>query len=169
MNFVPTEKVILTINAYDVDEERGERDIIYLHDMTSGSARQPIYCPGSSTLYYLRGVNQTWSTSSFEIDPSKFVMGHLYWIELRDSVSGWYVWIRQLTMEVQQQSIQFNSMNASIDASGNVNVQSSISASKTLASSLIMSTWRIAEATLTAPRASRSATPAPSQLTIHSS
>ena len=63
-------------------------------------------------------------------------MGHSYRIELRDSVSGWYVWIRQVTMEVQQQSIQFNSMNASIDASGNVNVQSSISASKTLASSL---------------------------------
>jgi len=71
MNFVPTEKAILAINAYDVDEERGVRDIIYLHDMTSGSERQPIYRPGSSTLYYLSGANQTWSTSSFEIDPSK--------------------------------------------------------------------------------------------------
>jgi|GEM_PF-1602425 len=84
-----TEKVELSIRAYDTDEESGERDGIYLYDVTTGS---------ETRITHLSGWNETWNTTTIEIDPSLFSVGHTYYFKLKQEVSGWVVWVRNVTM-----------------------------------------------------------------------
>ncbi|MBQ7380871.1 MAG: hypothetical protein IJW69_02175, partial [Clostridia bacterium] len=71
LNYDLTEKATLTIRSYDVDEyysySSPERDLVYLVDETAGTRKQ---LPG-----YLKGMNEQWNTTVFEIDPSWFVKG----------------------------------------------------------------------------------------------
>ena len=49
-----TERATITINAYDVDEGSGERDVIYLVDENTGA---------KTRIDYLRGMDSQWNTS----------------------------------------------------------------------------------------------------------
>lgn len=85
----------LTVYAYDVDEEDGERDIIYLVDETDKSRTE---------VGTLSGRNNQWNTTTLEIDPSNFEVGHTYHFEnmITSARSGpqWYVYIRRLSIEL---------------------------------------------------------------------
>ena len=57
---IPVQSATLTLRAYDVDEEQGEQDEVYLNGVLLSSANNP--------LGQLNGANNTWSTSVFDID-----------------------------------------------------------------------------------------------------
>ena len=121
-----TERATLTINAFDVDESSGERDLVYLYDETTGSQVQITEGHG-----YLSGMNQQWNTTTFYINPSLFTKGHTYHIELYDSVTGWVVWIRNVSLNLTTSGVQKpidpsmptvtqSDFSASIDTSRNI-------------------------------------------------
>ena len=75
---VPTQSAYLAVKAYDVDEDFGETDYVYLND--------DIYLPmdqvndygkkyNDQTIGYLAGTNDTWNTSVFEIPLDKLKKG----------------------------------------------------------------------------------------------
>lgn len=126
-----TERATLTINAFDVDEVSSwyggpERDLVYLVDETSGNKVQITEGHG-----YLSGMNQQWNTTTFYINPSLFTKGHTYHIELYDSVDGWVVWVRNVSLilttsgvqkpiDPSMPTIKESDFSASIDTSRNI-------------------------------------------------
>ena len=86
------ENAILTILAYDVDEERTERDVIFLRDDTDGTLF-------GLTNQYLHGSNNSWSTSTLTIDGSLLTPGHTYTVVNVETVNGWEVWIREVSIQ----------------------------------------------------------------------
>ena len=118
-----TEKATLTVYAYDVDEEDGEYDIVYLVDETTGSKVQV----GSLT-----GMNDKWSTTTIDIDPSLFEVGHTYHFEneISSKRSGpvWWVYLRTVAIELTlgggvvepplEPTVTDYSFSASISATG---------------------------------------------------
>ena len=75
---LPTQSAYLAIKAYDVDEDYGETDYVYLND--------DIYLPmdltnnygktyNKETIGYLAGTNNTWNTTVFEIPLDKLKKG----------------------------------------------------------------------------------------------
>ena len=69
-----TERAALTVYAYDVDEDSGERDYIYLVDETTGTK--------TKLGGYLSGMDSQWNTTTLYIDPSYFEVDHTYHFEL---------------------------------------------------------------------------------------
>ena len=114
INYDVTEKATLTVYAYDVDEP-SEIDHIYLVDQTTGTQKQ---------LGYLHGMDSQWNTTKFEIDPSYFTTGHTYYIKLDVSVSGWVVYIRTVSLQINGKQldnvITESDFSASISSSGYV-------------------------------------------------
>ncbi len=111
-----SERATLTIYAYDVDEESGERDYIYLVDDTTGTR---------TVLGYLSGMNNQWNTTTLYIDPSNFTVGHTYHFENVISVSGWCVYVRTVSLEMttlnnpsENPVISEHAFDASIDKNG---------------------------------------------------
>lgn len=103
------EKVELSIRAFDTDEESGERDGIYLYDVTTGTEKR---------ITHLSGWNQTWNTTTIEIEPSLFEVGHTYYFKLKQEVSGWVVWVRNVTMIINDwETIDPEKLEADIEAS----------------------------------------------------
>ena len=92
-----TEKAQVTIYAYDVDEESGERDCIRLVDETTGTKTVLTNTSGKD---YLSGQDSTWSTTTFEIPASLLVEGHRYHFENEETVSGWVVYIRTVDLQI---------------------------------------------------------------------
>ena len=103
MGFAP-ENAVLTIYSYDVDEQSGERDVIRLKDVTDGTAVD-------FQQQYLHGSDGEWSTSTVAIDGQYLKKGHTYYVYNYETVSGWIIWIRNV-------SIQFSgdSYNLELDA-----------------------------------------------------
>ena len=75
---LPTQSAYLAVKAYDVDEDYGETDYVYLND--------DIYLPmdqtnkfnknyNNETLGYLSGTNNTWNTTVLEIPLEKLKRG----------------------------------------------------------------------------------------------
>ncbi len=90
-----SERVNVSVNAYDVDESDGEVDYIYLIDETDGS---------SYTVGTLSGMGEQWNNTSFTIAPEQFETGHTYHyqVEVTSSRTGpsWWVYIRTVAMTV---------------------------------------------------------------------
>jgi hypothetical protein len=57
---LPTSSAVLTMYAYDVDEEQGEQDDVYVNGHYVGK---------------LTGANEVWSSTSFTVDPAWLVQG----------------------------------------------------------------------------------------------
>lgn len=88
------DSAFLTVLAYDVDEgpsEDREHDYVYLVDETTGKETQ---------VGMLSGMTDEWNTTSMQIDTKLLVKGHTYHFELVDSVWGWHVWVRTVTLVV---------------------------------------------------------------------
>lgn len=110
-----TQNAILTILSHDVDENSGERDIIYLVDETDGTE---VKLNG-----YLHGMNCQWNSTTIEIPASYFTAGHTYHFKLDESVKDWHIWVRNVTLQltdVAPKDILEAKLDASIDAYGKV-------------------------------------------------
>ncbi len=106
-----TQRAVLTIYAYDIDEERDQIDDVYLVDETSGGTR--------TRVGYLNGRNETWATTTIYIDPSNFVVGHTYHIEVDVCKNGWWTWIRTVSIQLYQEDIILeSSFSGSISNTG---------------------------------------------------
>ena len=75
---LPTQSAYLAVKAYDVDEEFGEHDYVYLNgdiyksmDLKDSSGK----AYNSETVGYLSGTNATWNTTVLEIPLKKLVKG----------------------------------------------------------------------------------------------
>src|SRR5262245_23559091 len=84
---LPTTTANLTIRAFDVDEEQGEIDDVYINGHYLG---------------HLTGANQTWSVTAFDVNPAWLVVGDNL-VEVQVDTSGdataWVVnvdWAQQL-------------------------------------------------------------------------
>ncbi len=111
-----TELCELSISAFDVDESGGERDRIYLVDETAGT---------SKAIGLLSGMDWSWNNTTFRIDPTDLVEGHTYHFELTHEVSGWVVWVRNVSLVVngiEDSDIESTSITASIDRYDNITV-----------------------------------------------
>ena len=116
-----TERATITINAYDVDEGSGERDVIFLVDENTGARTR---------LDYLRGMDEQWNTTTLFVDASKFIEGHTYHLELTGEVYGWVVYVRTVSILLTTSGtpstnptgtyITDHSFKATIDSSGTV-------------------------------------------------
>ena len=126
LEFAITEAVVevanVTIYAYDVDEEDGEIDGIYLVNKTKNT---------SVRLGALHGMNEGWNTTTFRVDPSKFEVGCTYYLKIKGENSSWCVYVRTCSIQLTTSStgetpepvgpkIEEHSFTASIDANGYV-------------------------------------------------
>ena len=75
---LPTQSAYLAIKAYDVDEDYGETDYVYLND----DIFLPVDCTNqwnkpynAETIGYLSGTNNTWNTTILEIPLQKLKKG----------------------------------------------------------------------------------------------
>lgn len=103
--------VYVTIHAFDVDEESGERDIIYLVDEATGEKVE---------LGYLSGMNEEWNTTSLIVPVEALEVGHTYHFHLYESVWGWIVWVRTVNLIVGGVADLDADFDADITASGEV-------------------------------------------------
>ncbi len=111
-----TEQAILTVYAYDIDEERNQIDDVYLVNAQTGVRTK---------VGTLSGLNQTWSTTTITIDPSYFEVGQTYYFEDDVCYNGWYTWIRTVSLQMTcgeyvPTTILDHSFTASIDNNGYV-------------------------------------------------
>lgn len=75
---LPTQSAYLAIKAYDVDEDLGETDYVYLNDdiylpMDQENSHKKKY--NNETIGYLAGTNNTWNTTVLEIPLDKLKKG----------------------------------------------------------------------------------------------
>ena len=127
-----TERAALTVYAYDVDEDDGERDYIYLVDETTGAK--------TKLGGYLSGMDSQWNTTTLYIDPSYFEVDHTYHFELNEAVSGWVVYIRTVAIRLVTEGtpivdpdapvITDHAFSATIDSSRRVNTNLHLKASE---------------------------------------
>ena len=106
-----TDRAVLTVLAFDVDEGPSadyEHDYVYLVDETDNTQVR---------VGMLSGMNEEWNTTSMEIDKSYFKAGHNYHFYLVDSVSGWVVWVRTVTLVIGNAFDIKASLKSSIDNS----------------------------------------------------
>ncbi len=137
VNASVTERATLSIYAYDVDESSGERDVIYLVDETTGTETQ--------LSGYLSGMDSQWNTTSFYLNPSMFTKGHTYHFKLAETVSGWVVYVRNVSLQLTTEgenapvvgpTITNHSFSASINNSGYVSTTLNLTTSQTVTYSL---------------------------------
>ena len=75
---LPTQSAYLAVKAYDVDEDYGETDYVYLNDdiyLPMNQANQFNKNYNNETLGYLSGTNNTWNTTVLEIPLEKLKKG----------------------------------------------------------------------------------------------
>lgn len=134
-----SEPAVLTVLAYDIDEEQGERDYIYLVDETLGTETK---LDG-----YLGGMNEEWNTTVMYVDQSYFTEGHTYHLKLENAVRGWVSYVRTVSLALSVAGepeasepvgpiITDHSFSASISASGEVSTSLYLSASEDVTYSL---------------------------------
>ncbi len=66
---LPVESASIAIKAYDVDEESGEMDYVFINDSPAGPGQ------AGSSIGYLSGNNGIWNTTVLEIPLSKLQLG----------------------------------------------------------------------------------------------
>ena len=81
---LPTQSAYLAIKAYDVDEDLGETDYVYLNDdiylpMDQENSHKKKY--NNETIGYLAGTNNTWNTTVLEIPLDKLKKGKNWTVE----------------------------------------------------------------------------------------
>ncbi len=91
LGFEP-ENAVVTVYAYDVDEESGERNVIHLEDLTDGTETE-------FPAQYIHGSDSTWSTSTVTIDGRYLNSGHRYALYNYEMVDWWVVWIRDVAIQ----------------------------------------------------------------------
>ena len=95
INETVTEWAKLTVYAYDVDEESGETDTVYLVNETTNNR---------ISVGTLSGRDGQWNTTTLEIDPDHFDVGCSYHFETKISdkrnQSTWWVYIRRVSIEL---------------------------------------------------------------------
>ena len=75
---LPTQSAYLAIKAYDVDEDYGETDYVYLNDdifLPMDCKNQWYESYNAETIGYLSGTNNTWNTTILEIPLQKLKKG----------------------------------------------------------------------------------------------
>lgn len=75
---LPTQSAYLAVKAYDVDEDYGETDYVYLNDdiyLPMNQTNQFNKNYNNETLGYLSGTNNTWNTTVLEIPLEKLKKG----------------------------------------------------------------------------------------------
>ena len=75
---LPTQSAYLAVKAYDVDEDDGETDYVYLNDdiyLPMDQTNQSGKKYNKETIGYLSGTNNTWNTSVLEIPLEKLKKG----------------------------------------------------------------------------------------------
>ena len=75
---LPTQSAYLAVKAYDVDEDDGETDYVYLNDdiyLPMNQTNQFKKNYNNETLGYLSGTNNTWNTTVLEIPLEKLKKG----------------------------------------------------------------------------------------------
>lgn len=75
---LPTQSAYLAVKAYDVDEDYGETDYVYLNDdiyLPMGQTNQFNKNYNNEMLGYLSGTNNTWNTTVLEIPLEKLKKG----------------------------------------------------------------------------------------------
>ena len=115
------EKSQLTIYAYDVDEESGEVDGIYLVNETTGV---------ETRLGALSGMNEGWYNTSLEIPSELLLCGSTYHIKVKGEDDTWCVYVRSVNLIVNGSEpvptpvtgIESADLSASISSSGLVSV-----------------------------------------------
>ncbi|MGN1232389.1 MAG: Calx-beta domain-containing protein, partial [Candidatus Cryptobacteroides sp.] len=135
---VPTQSAYLAVKAYDVDEERGETDYVYINDdifLEKNQRNSYKQRYNASTIGYLSGTNNTWNTTILSIPLEKLKVG-------KNTISvtiasGWVVkvdWM-QLILDggAEDSNIQEFSLKLEDSATSgdNVTVQSSVTVRQT--------------------------------------
>lgn len=113
MNIDVTEPSTLAIYAYDVDEEQGEKDGIYLVNDTTGV---------ETKLGILSGMNESWFNTSFSIPSNLLLRGNTYHIKVKGESSTWCVYVRTVGLIINGPGptpIEAD-LEASISSSGTV-------------------------------------------------
>ena len=90
---LPTQSAYLAVKAYDVDEDYGETDYVYLNDdiyLPMNQTNQFNKNYNNETLGYLSGTNNTWNTTVLEIPLEKLKKGKNV-ISVTVAPPGWIV------------------------------------------------------------------------------
>ena len=106
-----TEDAKLILNCYDVDENQGERDYIYLVNETDGSEYK--------LSGYLSGMDEQWNSTTFAIPAKHLVKGNTYHFKLNVAVTGWHVFVRTANLELSSWTEPLEKAEFSAHISGN--------------------------------------------------
>lgn len=135
---LPTQSAYLAVKAYDVDEDSGETDYVYINDDIFLKKNQTNYYNQKynvSTIGYLSGTDNTWNTTILKIPLEKLKVG-------KNTISvtiasGWVVkvdWM-QLVLDggatdpkIEEYSLKLEN---SVTSANNVTVQSSVTLKQT--------------------------------------
>lgn len=149
MNIDTNEFATVTIYAYDIDENGNpgdtthkERDYIYLVDETLNEEYQ---LDG-----YMSGLDDSWSTTSFDIDHDWLVPGHTYHFKFETTCicgrnCGWWSYVRTVNLIVNGSSEPIIEPTEGLE---NADLNASISASGLVSATLTASTYAEAAYTL---------------------
>ncbi len=116
INGTVLEKSTITMNCFDIDEASGERDVIYLRDITEDTEVR---------LGHLTGRNQEWNTTSFTVAPELLKKDHTYQLYLKDTVSGWVTWVDTASITIGAMEEQKETVDPIIEASISATINSS--------------------------------------------
>lgn len=75
---LPTQSAYLAVKAYDVDEDKGETDYVYINDdifLEKNQRNSYSQKYNASTIGYLSGTNATWNTTILRIPLEKLKVG----------------------------------------------------------------------------------------------
>ena len=135
MNINTEELSTVTIYAYDIDENGNpddfthkERDYVFLVDET---LNEEYKLDG-----YMSGLNNSWSTTSFDVDDEFLILGHTYHFEFETTCicgqdCGWWSYVRTVNLIIDGSTeppvvpttgIENADLSASISSSGLVSV-----------------------------------------------
>ncbi len=127
------ENAVLSINAYDVDEEGGEYDEVILVDETTGT---------QTIVGTLSGMNNQWNNTKISISPDKFTKGHVYHFEVQiNDTRGsctWWVYVRNVALQISTkgetatETFSDAALSATIDENGTVTADLSLATSSAM-------------------------------------
>lgn len=130
------EKSNLTIYSYDVDEEEGEVDGIYLVNETTSI---------ETRLGALSGMDEGWYNTSFEIPAELLKNGNTYHIKIKGEASTWCVYIRTVNLIINGSNAPIPTPTTGIE---NADLNTSISSSGLITANLTANAYAEASYTL---------------------
>lgn len=121
---LPTESAFIAIKAYDVDEESGEIDYVFINDPPAGPGQK------GNSIGYLSGNDSTWNTTILEIPLSKLRVGKNY---VTITISpGWVVMVDWIQIILDGGAVDANlsefsiQLDDAVQSGNNVEIRSSI-------------------------------------------